>query len=77
MMYPEALLHSEVKPLDEGFCLLLLTLAQCPSIQQSALVTKLSEAISLGVAYVHCRLVSSTLTASASLNTTGSKFTSG
>ena len=53
MMYPEALLHPEVKPLDEGFCLLLLTLAQCPSIQQSALVTKLLEAILLDVAYVH------------------------
>ena len=45
MMYSEALLHPEVKPLDEGFCSLLLTLAQCPSIQQSALVTKLSEAL--------------------------------
>ena len=29
MMYPEALLHPEVDPLDEGFCSLLLTLAQC------------------------------------------------
>ena len=47
MMYPEALLHPEVKPLDEGFCLLLLTLAQCPSVQQSALVTLLSDALSL------------------------------
>ena len=26
MMYPEALLHPEVKLLDEGFCLLILTL---------------------------------------------------
>ena len=53
MMHPEALLHPEVNPLDEGFSSLSLTLAQCPSIQQSALVTKLSEAISLDVAYVH------------------------
>ena len=52
-MYPEALLHPEVKLLGEGFCLLLLTLAQCPSIQQPALVTKQSEAILLDVAYVH------------------------
>ena len=51
MMYPEALLHPEVKPLDEGFCLLSLTLAQCPSIQQSALVTTLSDALSLDVAF--------------------------
>ena len=29
MMHPEALLHPEVDPLDEGFCSLLLTLAQC------------------------------------------------
>ena len=52
-VYPEALLHPEVNLLDEGFCSLLLTLAQCPSLQQSALVTKLSEALSLDVAYVH------------------------
>ena len=76
-LYPEALLHPEALLLGEGLYSFYLTLAQCPSIQQSALVTKLSEAISLGVAYVHCRLVSSTLTASASLNTTGSKITSG
>ena len=52
-VYPEALLHPEVNPLDEGLYSLLLTLAQCPSIQQSTLVTKLSEALSLDVAYVH------------------------
>ena len=66
MLYPEALLHPEVKPLDEGFCSLLLTLAQCPSIQQSALVTKQSEAILLDVAHVHLRLVFFNPTASAS-----------
>ena len=44
---PEALL------LDEGLYSLLLTLAQCPSFQQSALVTKQSEAILLDVAHVH------------------------
>ena len=52
-MYPEALLHPEVNPLDEGLYSLLLTLAQGPSLQQSALVTKLSEALSLDVAHVH------------------------
>ena len=52
-MYPEALLHPEVNPLDEGFSSLSLTLAQCISFQQSALVTKLLEALSLDVAYVH------------------------
>ena len=46
-MYPEALLHPEVKLLDEGLYLLILTLAQCPSIHQSALVTMLSDALSL------------------------------
>ena len=53
MMYPEALLHPEVKPLIEGFCLLLLTLAQCPSIQQSAPVIVYPEVIPLDVAYSH------------------------
>ena len=77
MMYPEALLHPEVKLLVEGFCSLLLTLTQCPSIQQPALVTKQSEAILLDVGYVHWRLVLSIPTASASLNLIGSKFTSG
>ena len=68
-LYPEALL------LDEGLYSLLLTLAQCPSFQQSALVTKLSEALSLDVAYVHWRLGLSILSVSASLNLTGSNFT--
>ena len=52
-VYPEALLHPEVIPLDEGSSSPSLTLAQCISFQQSALVTKLSEALSLDVAYVH------------------------
>ena len=46
---PEALLHPEALLLDEGLYSLLLTLAQCPSIQQPALVTKQSEAILLDV----------------------------
>ena len=50
---PEALLHPEVLLLGEGLYSFLLTLAQCPSIHQSALVIRLSEAISLSVAYVH------------------------
>ena len=50
---PEALLHPEALLLDEGLYSLLLTLAQCPSIQQPALVTKQSEAILLDVAHVH------------------------
>ena len=48
-MYPEALLHPEVISLDEGSNSLSLTLAQCISFQQSALVTKLSEALLLDV----------------------------
>ena len=75
MMYPEALLHPEVKPLDEGFSSLLLTLAQCPSIQQSALVTKLSEALSLDEVNSLMLRVISLLSACASLNLTGSNFT--
>ena len=75
MMYPEALLHPEVKPLDEGFCLLLLTLAQCPSIHQSALVTKLSEALLLDVVKSLTLRVILLLSACASLNPTGSNFT--
>ena len=74
-MHPEALLHPEVKLLDEGFCLLLLTLAQCPLIQQSALVTKLSEALSLDVVNLLTLRVISLLSACASLNLTGSNFT--
>ena len=75
MMYLEALLHSEVIPLDEGFSLLSLTLAQCPSIQQSALVTKLSEALSLDEINSLTLRVISILSACASLSLTGSIFT--
>ena len=75
MMHPEALLHPEVKLLDEGFSSLLLTLAQCPLIQQSALVTKLSEALSLDVVNLLTLRVISLLSACASLNLTGSNFT--
>ena len=75
MMYSEALLHPEVIPLDEGFCSLSLTLAQCPSIQQSALVTKLSEALSLDVVNLLTLRVISLLSACASLNLSGSNFT--
>ena len=74
-MYPEALLHPEVKPLDEGFCLLLLTLAQCPSIQQSALVTMLSDVLSLDEVNLLTLRVISILSACASLSLTGSIFT--
>ena len=49
---PEALLHPEALLLGEGLYSLLPTLAQCPSIQQSALVTNQSEAILLDVAHV-------------------------
>ena len=75
MMYPEALLHPEVKPLDEGFCLLLLTLAQCPSIQQSALVTTLSDALSLDEVDLLTLRVISILSVCASQNLSGSNFT--
>ena len=75
MIYPEALLHLEVKPLDEGFCLLLLTLAQCPSIQQSALVTTLSDPLSLDEVDSLTLRVISILSVCASLNLTGSAFT--
>ena len=75
MMYPEALLHPEVKPLDEGFCLLLLTFAQCPSIQQSALVTTLLDALSLDEVNSLTLRVISILSVSASLSPTGSNFT--
>ena len=74
-VYPEALLHPEVIPLDEGFSLLSLTLAQCPSIQQSALVTKLSEALSLDMVNSLTLRVISLLSACASLNLSGSNFT--
>ena len=74
-MYPEALLHPEVILLDEGFCSLLLTLAQCPSIQQSALVTKLSEALSLDVVNSLTLRLISLLSACASQNLSGSYIT--
>ena len=63
---PEALLHPEALLLDEGLYSLVLTLAQCPSLQQPALVTKLSEVIPLDVAHIHWRSVLSILTASVS-----------
>ena len=74
-VYPEALLHPEVNPLDEGFCLLLLTLAQCPSIQQSALVTTLSDAFSLDEVDSLTLRVISILSVCASQNLSGSYFT--
>ena len=74
-MYPEALLHPEVKLLDEGLCLLILTLAQCPSLQHSALVTKLSEALSLDEVNLLMLRVISLLSACVSLNLSGSNFT--
>ena len=75
MMYPEALLHPEVILLDEGFSSLSLTLAQCISFQQSALVTKLSEALLLDVVNSLTLRVISLLSACASLSLTGSNFT--
>ena len=75
MTYPEALLHPEVIPLDEGFSSLSLTLAQCPSIQQSALVTKLSEALSLDEVNSLTLRVISVLSVCASQNLSGSYFT--
>ena len=74
-MHPEAILDPEVILLDEGFCSLLLTLAQCPSIPQSALVTKLSEALSLDVVNSLTLRVISILSVCASLNPTGSNST--
>ena len=73
MMYLEALLHPEVKLLDEGFCLL--TLAQCSSIQQSALVTKLSDALSLDEVNLLTLRVISILSVCASQSLSGSYFT--
>ena len=75
MMYPEALLHPEAISLDEGSNSLSLTLAQCISFQQSALVTKLSEALLLDVVNSLTLRVISLLSACASLNLTGSNFT--
>ena len=76
MMYSEALLHPEVNQLDEGLYSLLLTLAQCPSLQHSALVTKLSEALSLDEVNSLTLRVISVLSVCASLSLTGSNFTS-
>ena len=75
MMYSEVLLYPEVKLLDEGFCSLLLTLAQCPSLQQSALVTKLSEALLLDEVNLLTFGVISILSVCASQSLTGSTFT--
>ena len=74
-VYPEVLLHPEVISLDEGSNSLSLTLAQCSSFQQSALVTKLSEALSLDVVNSLTLRVISLLSACASLNLIGSSFT--
>ena len=74
-VYPEALLHPEVISLDEGSSSPSLTLAQCISFQQSALVTKLSEALLLDVVNSLTLRVISLLSAYASLNPTGSNFT--
>ena len=76
-MYPEALPHPEVNLLEEGFSSLSLTLAQYISFQQSALVTKLSEALSLDVVNSLTLRVISVLSVCASLSLTGSNFTSG
>ena len=73
-VYPEALLHPEVKPLDEGFSSPILTLAQCIPFQHSALVTKLSEALLLVVVNLLSLRVILLLSACASLNLTGSNF---
>ena len=74
-MYPEALLHPEVKLLDEGLYLLILTLAQCPLIHQSALVTMLSDALSLDEVNLLTLRVISILSVCASQNLSGSNFT--
>ena len=59
------------------FVHIFLTDAQCYLYQQPALVTRHSEVSPLDVGYVHWHLVLLVSTASASLNTTGSKITSG
>ena len=74
-VYPEALLHPEVIPLDEGSSSPSLTLAQCISFQHSALVTKLSEALLLDVVNLLTLGVMSILSVCASLSLTGSNFT--
>ena len=75
MMYPEALLHPELISLDEGSNSLSLTLAQCISFQQSALVTKLSEALSLDEVNSLTLRIISVLSVCASQNLLGSYFT--
>ena len=50
-LHQEALLHPEVNPLDEGFKHCYLLSLSVKSIQQPALVTKLSEALLLDVAF--------------------------
>ena len=74
-VYPEALLHPEVIPLDEGSSSPSLTLAQCISFQQSALVTELSEALLLVVVNLLTLRVIFSLSTCASLNLIGSAFT--
>ena len=74
-MYPEALLHPEVLSLDEGSSSPSLTLAQCISFQQSALVTKLLEALLLDVVNSLTLRVISLLSVCASLNLSGSNST--
>ena len=74
-MYPEALPHPEVLSLDEGSSSPSLTLAQCISFQQSALVTELSEALLLDVVNSLMLRVKSILSVCASQDLTGSNFT--
>ena len=74
-MYPEALPHPEVLSLDEGSSSPSLTLAQCISFQQSALVTELSEALLLDVVNSLTLRVKSILSVCASQDLTGSNFT--
>ena len=74
-VYPEALLHPEVIPLDEGSSSSSLTLAQCISFQHSALVTKLSEALLLDVVNSLTLRVKSILSVCASQDLIGSNFT--
>ena len=65
MMHPEAFLHPEVE----------LTLAWCISFHHSALVTELSEALSLDVVNSLTLRVIFSLSTCASLNLIGSAFT--
>ena len=74
-VYPEAFLHPEAVSLDEGSSSPSLTLAQCISFQQSALVTKLSEALSIDVVNSLTLSIISIISVCASLSLTGSNFT--